>query len=118
MTGLDNPVSAKLAMNHPSKSFEFVRKYLEGIFAANMHAKWGMLLANGAVSVMTGASLAVSMIHQSLAQARGLLSNPGIVVWICSPPRGESCWRAQDDRLHHGLDGCRCGRSGDAGLEP
>jgi len=33
---------------------------------------------NGAVGVMTGASLAVSIIGQSLAQARGLLSKHAI----------------------------------------
>jgi hypothetical protein len=54
--------------------------------------------ANGAVGVMTGASLAVSIIGQSLAQARGLLSkhaikqvdrllsNEGIVVWDMFAP--------------------------------
>jgi hypothetical protein len=57
-----------------------------------------MSLANGAVGVMTGASLAVSIIRQSLAQARGLLSkhaikqvdrllsNQGIVVWDMFAP--------------------------------
>ncbi len=37
-----------------------------------------MSLANDAVGVMTGASLAVSIIGQSLAQARGLLSKHAI----------------------------------------
>ena len=80
-------------MNHPIKHVEFVQKYLDGIFAENVHAKRVMSLANGAVGVMTGSSLAVSMIGQSLAQARGLLSkhaikqvdrllsNQGIDVW-------------------------------------
>ena len=57
-----------------------------------------MSLANGAVGVMRGASLAVSIIGQSLAQARGrlskhaikqvdrLLSNQGIVVWDMFAP--------------------------------
>jgi hypothetical protein len=55
-------------------------------------------LANGALGVMTSASLAVSIIGQSLAQARGLLSkhaikqvdrllnNQGIVVWDMFAP--------------------------------
>ena len=85
-------------MNHPIKRVEFVRKYLDGIFAEDVHAKRVMSLANGAVGVMTGASLAVSMIGQSLAQARGLLSkhaikqvdrllsNEGIVVWDMFAP--------------------------------
>jgi len=85
-------------MNHPIKHVEFVRKYLDGIFAEDVHAKRVMSLANGAVGVMTGASLAVSIIGQSLAQARGLLSkhaikqvdrllsNQGIVVWDMFAP--------------------------------
>jgi hypothetical protein len=85
-------------MNHPIKHVEFVQKYLDGIFAENVHAKRVMSLANGAVGVMTGSSLAVSMIGQSLAQARGLLSkhaikqvdrllsNEGIVVWDMFAP--------------------------------
>jgi len=82
-----------MAMNHRIKRIEFVRKYLDGIFAGDVHAKRVMSLANSAIGVMTGASLAVSIIGQSLAQARGLLSkhavkqvdrllsNQGIVVW-------------------------------------
>ena len=85
-------------MNHSVKRVEFVRKYLDGIFAEDVHAKRVMSLANGAVGVMTGASLAVSIIGQSLAQARGLLSkhaikqvdrllsNEGIVVWDMFAP--------------------------------
>jgi hypothetical protein len=80
-------------MNPPIKRVEFVQKYLDDIFAEDLHAKRVMSLANGALGVMTGASLAVSIIGQSLAQARGLLSkhaikqvdrllsNQGIVVW-------------------------------------
>ncbi len=80
-------------MNPPIKRVEFVQKYLDDIFAEDLHAKRVMSLANGALGVMTGVSLAVSMIGQSLAQARGLLSkhaikqvdrllsNQGIVVW-------------------------------------
>ena len=57
-----------------------------------------MSLANGTVGVVRGASLAVSIIGQSLAQARGrlskhaikqvdrLLSNQGIVVWDMFAP--------------------------------
>ena len=85
-------------MNHPIKRVEFVHKYLDGIFAEDVHAKRVMSLANGALGVMTGASLAVSIIGQSLAQARGLLSkhaikqvdrllsNQGIVVWDMFAP--------------------------------
>jgi hypothetical protein len=85
-------------MNHPIKRAEFVRRYLDGVFGEDLHAKRVMSLANGALGVMTGASLAVSIIGQSLAQARGLLgkhaikqvdrllSNPGIVVWDLFSP--------------------------------
>jgi len=85
-------------MNHPVKRVEFVRNYLDGVFAGDVHAKRVMSLANGALGVMTGASLAVSIIGQSLAQARGLLSkhavkqvdrllsNQGIVVWDLFAP--------------------------------
>lgn len=80
-------------MRHPIKRVEFVEKFLDGVFAGDLHAKRVMSLANGTLGVMTGASLAVSIIGQSLAQARGLLgkhaikqvdrllSNQGIVVW-------------------------------------
>ena len=85
-------------MNHQIKRAEFVRRYLDGVFGEDLHAKRVMSLANGALGVMTGASLAVSIIGQSLAQARGLLgkhaikqvdrllSNPGIVVWDLFSP--------------------------------
>src|SRR6202158_4915549 len=88
-------------MNRPNrsiKSVEFVHNYLDGIFAEDLHAKRVKSLANGALGVMTSASLAVSIIGQSLAQARGLLSkhaikqvdrllsNQGIVVWDMFAP--------------------------------
>jgi hypothetical protein len=72
---------------------EFAHDFLSRIFAGNLHAKRIESLANGALGVMTSASLAVSIIGHSLAQARGLidkhaikqvdrlLSNRGIVVW-------------------------------------
>src|ERR1019366_1583934 len=98
MTRIENSIQRSVAMNHPIKRVEFVQKYLDGIFAEDLHAKRVMSLANGALGVMTGASLAVSMIGQSLAQARGLLSkraikqvdrllsNQGIVVWDMFAP--------------------------------
>ena len=72
---------------------EFVEKYLTAIFAEDLHVKRIKSLADATLGAMTGASLAVSIIGQSLAQARGLmsrhttkqvdrlLSNQGIVVW-------------------------------------
>jgi Transposase DDE domain len=72
---------------------EFAHNFLSRIFAGSVHAKRIESLANGALGVMTSASLAVSIIGHSLAQARGLvdkhaikqvdrlLSNRGVVVW-------------------------------------
>ncbi len=63
------------------------------VFVDDLHAKRVLSLANGALGVMTGASLAVSLIGQALATARGLLaksaikqvdrllSNAGVVPW-------------------------------------
>src|SRR3712207_6490003 len=73
--------------------FKDVRSFLGSILAEDIHAKRVDSLANAALGVMTGASLAVVMIGKSLAQARGLLtkhavkqvdrllSNPGIEAW-------------------------------------
>ena len=80
-------------MSRPIKRIDFVHDFLAGIFADDLHAKRVASLANGALGVITSASLAVSIIGHSLAQARGLLgkhaikqvdrllSNQGIVVW-------------------------------------
>lgn len=90
---LSDHITTSLRMNHPVKRVEFIQKYLNGIFAGDLHTKRIGSLANGTLGVMTSASLAVSIIGQSLAQARGLLSkhavkqvdrllsNQGIVVW-------------------------------------
>ncbi|MDQ2763965.1 MAG: IS4 family transposase [Pseudomonadota bacterium] len=70
-----------------------VGAFIGGVYGADLHAKRVASLAGATVGVMTGASLAVSMIGQALAQARGLvtkhavkqvdrlLSNQGIDVW-------------------------------------
>src|ERR1035437_6729847 len=85
-------------MNRPIKRFDFVRDYLDAIFSDDLHAKRVKSLTDGTLGVMTSASLAVSIIGQSLAQARGLLSkhaikqvdrllsNQGIVVWDMFAP--------------------------------
>lgn len=77
---------------------EFVKDFLDRIFAESLHAKRIESLANGTLGVMTSASLAVSIVGHSLAQARGLLdkhaikqvdrllSNRGIVVWEMFAP--------------------------------
>jgi hypothetical protein len=78
--------------------FKFVSKFLSGVFADDLHAKRIVSLTNGTLGVMASASLAVSIIGLSLAQARGLatkhavkqvdrlLSNPGVVVWDLFAP--------------------------------
>ena len=46
--------------------------FLTGAFADNLHAKRIASLADGTLGVMAGASVALSMIGLSLAEARGL----------------------------------------------
>src|SRR5260370_2484068 len=84
-------------MNSFDKRFQNIRKYLDNVFDGDIHAKRIGSLASATLGVMASASLAVSIIGQALAQARGLLtkhaikqvdrllSNEGIVVWTCSP---------------------------------
>jgi hypothetical protein len=85
-------------MNRSIKHIDFIQNYLDTVFAGDLHAKRVESLANGTLGVMTSASLAVSIVGQSLAQARGLLSkhaikqvdrllsNQGIVVWDMFAP--------------------------------
>src|SRR5690349_25161681 len=73
--------------------FQDVRGFLDSVLSEDIHAKRVHSLANAALGVMTGASLAVAIIGKSLAQARGLLtkhavkqvdrllSSPGIEAW-------------------------------------
>src|ERR1700728_4415228 len=70
-----------------------IRAFIDCLYGHDLHAKRVDSLAAAALGVMTGASLAVAMIGQALAQARGLvtkhaikqvdrlLSNSGIDVW-------------------------------------
>jgi Transposase DDE domain len=72
---------------------EEVRAFIAGVYGHDLHAKRVDALAGATLGVMTGASLAVALIGQALAQARGLvtkhavkqvdrlLSNQGIDVW-------------------------------------
>ncbi len=76
-----------------AKRLEEVRGFIGGLYGPDLHAKRVDALAGATLGVMTGASLAVGMIGQALAQARGLvikhavkqvdrlLSNAGIDVW-------------------------------------
>jgi hypothetical protein len=70
-----------------------IRAFIDDLYGHDLHAKRVDSLAAATLGVMTGASLAVAMIGQALAQARGLvtkhaikqidrlLSNGGIDVW-------------------------------------
>jgi hypothetical protein len=70
-----------------------IRGFIGTLYAGQLHAKRGDSLAGATLGVMAGASLAVAVIGQALAQARGLvtkhaikqvdrlLSNSGIDVW-------------------------------------
>ena len=73
--------------------FGEVRGFIGGLYGPDLHSKRVDALAGATLGVMTGASLAVAMIGQALAQARGLvtkhavkqvdrlMSNAGIDVW-------------------------------------
>ena len=77
---------------------ETIRNFVSRVFSGDLHAKRVLSLANAALGVITGASLAVAMIGHALAQARGLadkhaikqvdrlLSNPGVRVWELFAP--------------------------------
>lgn len=70
-----------------------IRGFIGGLYGPDLHAKRIDALASATLGAMTGASLAVAVIGQSLAQARGLvtkhavkqvdrlMSNAGIDVW-------------------------------------
>lgn len=70
-----------------------IRAFIDGLYDHDLHAKRVDSLAGATLGIMTSASLAVAMIGQALAQARGLvtkhaikqvdrlLSNQGIDVW-------------------------------------
>ena len=85
-------------MRKPVERMEFIHDFVERAFAGSLHAKRIVSLANGVVGVVTGASLAVSVIGHALARARGLvdrhaikqvdrlLSNAGVVVWELFAP--------------------------------
>src|SRR5919112_5684459 len=74
-----------------------VRSFVGGVYGEDLHAKRIASLAGATLGVMQAASLAVAMIGQALAQARGLvtkhavkqvdrlLSNAGIDVWDSFP---------------------------------
>src|SRR5271169_4344645 len=62
-----------------------IRAFIDGLYDRDLHAKRVDSLAAATLGVMTGASLAVAMIGQSLAQARGLVTKHAIKQSL--PPR-------------------------------
>jgi len=84
-------------MRATAQRLEFIENHLDSLFGSDLHAKRVSSLSYGVLGVMTSASLAVSVIGQALAQARGkaakhaikqvdrLLSNQGIDVWAMFP---------------------------------
>ena len=85
-------------MQTSTDRIETVHNFVNHVFSEDLHAKRVLSLANAALGVVTGASLAVAMIGHALAQARGLadkhaikqvdrlLSNQGVRVWDLFAP--------------------------------
>ena len=85
-------------MQTSTDRIETVRNFVSRVFSEDLHAKRVLSLSDGALGVVTGASLAVAMIGHALAQARGLvdkhaikqvdrlLSNQGVRVWDLFAP--------------------------------
>ena len=55
-------------MRATAQRLEFIEKHLDSLFATDLHAKRVRSLACGVLSVMTSASLAVSVVGQALAR--------------------------------------------------
>ena len=84
-------------MQATAQRLEFIENYLTTLFGSDLHVKRVCSLSLAVLGVMTSASLAVAVIGQALAQARGkaakhaikqvdrLLSNQGIDVWELFP---------------------------------
>jgi Transposase DDE domain len=84
-------------MQATAQRLDFIQNYLTALFGSDLHVKRVCSLSLAVLGVMTSASLAVAVIGQALAQARGkaakhaikqvdrLLSNQGIDVWELFP---------------------------------
>ena len=55
-----------------------IRAFIDGLYGYDLHAKRVDSLAGATLGVMTSASLAVAVIGQALAQARGLVTKHAI----------------------------------------
>jgi len=64
--------------NRRRTQFAEVRSFVGGVYGGDMHAKRIGSLAGATLGVMQSASLAVAMIGQALAQARGLITKHAI----------------------------------------
>ena len=85
-------------MQDVGQRLDFIQDYLTSLFGSDLHVKRVASLSLAALGVMTSASLAVAVIGQALAQARGtaakhaikqvdrLLSNQGVDVPALSGP--------------------------------
>ncbi len=60
--------------DHSRRRLEEVRGFIDGLYGHDLHAKRVDGLAGATLGVMAGASLAVAVIGQALAQARGLVT--------------------------------------------
>jgi len=58
-------------MNHAVKRVEFVQKYLDGVFAEDLHAKRVMSLANGALGVIHASRYATGHINELRLRVHG-----------------------------------------------
>ena len=65
-------------VGHPRRRFEQVRGFIDELYAHDLHAKRVDALAGATLGVVAGASLAVAMIGQALAQARGLVTKHAV----------------------------------------
>ena len=68
-----------MAKPHPRQArFGEVRVFVGEVYGADLHAKRIDSLAGATLGVMQSASLAVAMIGQALAQARGLITKHAV----------------------------------------
>ena len=84
-------------MRATTERLEFIQNDLASLFGSDLHAKCVGSLSHAVLGLMTSASLAVAVIGQALAQARGkaakhaikqvdrLLSNQGVDIWALFP---------------------------------
>ena len=90
---LEGEGAMELSARRLGGKLEDICSFIDETYAGELHAKRVRALADATLGVMAGATLAVSMIGQALALARGLLtkhalkqvdrtlSNQGIDVW-------------------------------------